>query len=624
MSVAGYIRSSIRRKLLAAIIGTTFAALAVAAAALLYYDLRTYERSSIDEFTTLAEVVGRAAVPALVFSDPQAAYENLQLLRVQPRIVAGVVYNDKGQAYARYGGAQDGGPADRLDGHRVQGDRITVFRGIFERGERIGAVEVTGRYDTRSRLANYVAILALVMLSSLLVAIAVSIWVRRTFTEPIVELASVARGVIERRDFSQRVEKSSEDELGLLVEGFNAMLAEVGGRSQALEHEVAERAAAEDALREEHRRKDEFIAVLSHELRNPLSPIRNAVSYLRAIPLADPKVAWARDIIDRQSAQLVRLIEDLMDVSRISQNRLELRLELVPLSQAVDMAVEATREMFAASKQELEVSLPGDPVYLRADAARLAQVLGNLLNNAAKYTDAGGRISISARVEDAYAVVTVSDTGIGIPQEDLPGVFEMFSQVQLNRSRSRGGLGIGLALVRALVEMHRGTVSAHSEGPGTGTRFVVRLPLAGAVQRARAPAQAGSQLAPADRLDILVADDVSDSLETLAAMLQGAGHQVHGATCGSEALRVAELVRPDVAILDIGMPDLSGYEVASAIRKQPWGAGIVLIALTGWGQRDDISRAMEAGFDHHMTKPAEPERLYEVLFSAAQSGRPAG
>jgi signal transduction histidine kinase/CheY-like chemotaxis protein len=620
MTFGDYIRRSIRRKLLAAIIGTTFAALAVAAAALLFYDLRTYERSSIDELTTLAEVVGRAAVPALVFDDRQVAYENLQLLRAQPRIFSGAIRDAGGRAFARYGEEDAGVGTSPEDGYSIDGDRISVVRNITEKGERIGSVFVKGRYDIRSRLQNYIAILALVMLSSLLVAIALSIWVRRTFTGPIVELASVARGVIERRDFSQRVRKSTEDELGLLVEGFNAMLSEVGGRSQALEHEVAERTVAENALREEHRRKDEFIAVLSHELRNPLSPIRNAVSYLQAIPLADPKVAWARDIIDRQSAQLVRLIEDLMDVSRISQNRLELRLELVSLTQAVDMAVESTHEMFAANKQLFELSLPREPVYLRADAARLGQVLGNLLNNAAKYTEAGGRISLEARVEDGQAVVTVSDSGIGIPREELSGVFEMFSQVQLNRSRSRGGLGIGLALVRALVEMHRGSVEAHSDGPGMGTRFVVRLPLAGSLQRA-AVAESGRIEETNGMLDVLVADDVADSVDTMAALLRGAGHRVRVATDGPQALNAALECRPDVAILDIGMPGMNGYEVAAAIRRESWGGNVVLVALTGWGQKDDVRRATEAGFDYHMTKPADPTRLHEVLANAARPRR---
>jgi signal transduction histidine kinase/ActR/RegA family two-component response regulator len=615
MSLFEYIRRSIRTKLLVAVIGTTFAALMVAAAALLFYDLRTYERSSIDELTTLAEVVGRASAPALVFDDRQAAIDNLRMLRAQPRILSGAIYDARGVLFARYGEDAPMLAAPQADGYLTEGDRISVVRNVDEKGERVGSVHVAGRFDIRSRLMNYAAILAIVMASSLGVAVALSMWARRTFTEPIAELARVARGVIERRDFSQRVEKSTDDELGLLVHGFNAMLAEVGGRSEALEHEVAERRAAENALREEHRRKDEFIAVLSHELRNPLSPIRNAVAFLRSIPLADSNVAWARDVIDRQSGQLVRLIEDLMDVSRISRNRLELRLAVVPLAQAVDMAVESTRAMFAANHQTLEVSLPQQPLYVRADIARLAQVLGNLLNNAAKYTNRGGSIVLDARRSGPEVVVRVIDDGIGIPAEQLDHVFEMFSQVELNRSRSLGGLGIGLALVKALVEMHRGTVSAQSEGAGQGTTFTVRLPLAANVAGTLPAARASR---PGAALAILVADDVADSLESLCALLRGAGHEVFAASDGNEALSIAGERRPEVAILDIGMPGMSGYDVAQAIRRERWGADMKLIALTGWGQKDDVRRSMEAGFDHHMTKPAEPTRLYELLYAAAQ------
>jgi PAS domain S-box-containing protein len=377
--------------------------------------------------------------------------------------------------------------------------------------------------------------------------------------------------------------------------------------------DVTARKRAEEALREADRRKDEFLATLAHELRNPLAPLRNALHVLK-LTGGNPRVAEeARAVMERQLAQMVRLIDDLLDVSRITRGKLRLRRERVELASIVQSAVEGSRPLIEASGHRLTVVLPPEPLLLDADPTRLAQVFGNLLTNAAKYTDRGGRIGLTAERKGHEVVVAVRDTGIGIAAEHLPRLFEMFSQVAPALERSQGGLGIGLSLARGLVELHGGGIEARSEGLGKGSEFVVRLPLA-----VRSPNE-GQQGAGADEgpcvpgCRILVADDSRDAADSLAMMLRLAGHEVHAVHDGQEAVEAAGWFRPDVALLDIGMPRLNGLQAARHIRGQPWGKKILLVAITGWGQEEDKRRATEAGFDHHLTKPVDPAALEEVL-----------
>jgi signal transduction histidine kinase/ActR/RegA family two-component response regulator len=511
------------------------------------------------------------------------------------------------------------------EGFAIDRGMIAVSVPIVENGEALGTVYLQARYEVGTRLAQYFGVLAAVTLASLLVALFLSIWLRRTLTDPIVTLAAATRRVVNDRDFSQRVAKTSSDELGELVESFNEMMAEVGRRSQALEdsnralgREVAERTAAEAALREADKRKDEFIAVLSHELRNPLSPIRNAVALMK-VREQDPVSTKARDIIDRQSHHLARLIDDLMDASRINQNKMELRLGEVSVTKVVSMAVESAQALVSAKKQSLEIHLPEEPVWLRADAARIAQVLGNLLNNASKYTDEGGHLRIDVRPQGDTVAIAVADDGIGIPAEAAAELFQMFSQIKAHRSRAGGGLGIGLALAKGLIEMHGGHIEAQSDGPGRGSRFVVTLPAAHVQVRAAEEPAAAFATVPALRLTILVADDVRDSADSLSELLRGYGHTVVIARDGLEAVAQAARHRPDLAVLDIGMPGLDGYEVARRVRAEPWGWDITLIALTGWGQREDQRAVRTAGYDFHMTKPTDVERLLELVGQTASS-----
>jgi PAS domain S-box-containing protein len=378
--------------------------------------------------------------------------------------------------------------------------------------------------------------------------------------------------------------------------------------------DITLRKRAEEALREANRRKDNFLAMLAHELRNPLAPIRNATEILRIKGPAEGEIRVVRDIIDRQVRQMTRLVDDLLDVARITRGKIQLRKEWVDLAAVVGDAIESARPLLEASAHKLTVKLPPRPIHLDADPTRLSQILLNLLNNAAKYTPRGGHIRLAAERNGSEVVITVRDNGIGIAPEHLPHVFEMFSQVTPALERSEGGLGIGLALVRGLLDLHGGSIEAHSEGSGRGSEFTVRLPAVAEtdlVERQEpAGTPAGSQ---GPRCRILVVDDNRDAADSLALMLQLKGHDIRTAEDGAQGVQIAEEYRPDLVLLDIGMPRMNGYEAARHIRQQPWGKTMRLVALTGWGQDEDKRRAAEAGFDQHLTKPVEHARIEALL-----------
>ncbi len=388
--------------------------------------------------------------------------------------------------------------------------------------------------------------------------------------------------------------------------------------------DIHEQKEMQEALKQADRRKDEFLATLAHELRNPLAPIRNALHIMRLKANDPATMEQARLIMERQLGQMVRLVDDLLDVGRITRGRLELRKERVDLAGIVKNAVDATFPLIEAAGHELTVALPPQPVYLDADPVRLAQVLSNLLNNAAKYMERGGRIWLSAARSDSELVVTVRDTGIGIPAEALPAVFDMFTQVEGSLEKSRGGLGIGLTLARQLVELHGGTIEARSDGSGKGSEFTVRMPvvpmLAGVVTSRDDEARQDIPI----RFRILVADDNIDAAESMGMMLRLMGNDVRTVRDGLQAVEEAAAFRPDVALLDIGMPGLNGYESARRIREQRWGKEIVLVALTGWGQEEDKRRAAEAGFDRHFTKPVSPAELAQLMARLYADSDPAG
>ncbi len=386
-------------------------------------------------------------------------------------------------------------------------------------------------------------------------------------------------------------------------------------RAVGIAEDVTERRRAADALREADRRKDEFLAMLAHELRNPLAPIRNALHLLK-LPGADARVGErARGIMERQVEHMVRLVDDLLDVSRIMRDKIDLRREPIDLATVVARAVETAQPALDAEGHELTVSLPAEPLRLDGDLVRLAQVVSNLLHNAAKYTERGGKIALAAERRGDEAVLRVRDNGIGVSPELLPRIFDMFVQAERRTRDARGGLGIGLTLVRRLVEMHGGSIEARSDGPGTGSEFVVRLPLLpGAATGDRPPVPAAGPPAgkPAPRR-VLVADDNPDAADSLAMMLRLQGHDVRVAYGGRAALEQARSEAPDVALLDLGMPVLDGYELAKQFREDPCLRQVLLVAVTGWGQTEDRRRTQEAGFHHHLVKPVEAEALEKVL-----------
>jgi len=378
----------------------------------------------------------------------------------------------------------------------------------------------------------------------------------------------------------------------------------------AAQREIASRERAEAALREADRRKDEFLATLAHELRNPLAPIRQAALISQSATATEAQKRWSHDVISRQVQHMSLLLDDLLDVSRITRGTLELRRKPTELGAIVEAAVETARPAIDAKRHELLVDIPTTAVRFSADPLRLAQVLSNLLTNAAKYTDPEGQIRVAAGVSNGTLTVSVTDSGIGIPPEDITGVFAMFSQVKSTRDRSEGGLGIGLALARGLVELHNGTLEARSRGVGFGSEFIVRLPLTRTEAQSSQPAGGQRGPRPSSR-KVLIADDNRDAAESLAVLLRMDGHDVTIAYDGPQALAMLAQTRPEVALLDIGMPGLNGYEVARRVRHL--GSAVTLIAVTGWGQDRDKAQAREAGFDHHFTKPVDPARLSELL-----------
>jgi PAS domain S-box-containing protein len=382
--------------------------------------------------------------------------------------------------------------------------------------------------------------------------------------------------------------------------------------------DMTEQQLLQQALLDADRRKDEFLATLAHELRNPLAPIRNGLQLMRLAGSDGEAVEQARSMMDRQLVQMVRLVDDLMDVSRITRGKLELKMERVQLHLVLNSAVETSRPLIEQMGHELIVTLPKEPIVVDADLTRLAQVFVNLLNNAAKYSDRGAQIRLIAERQGSDVVVTVKDNGIGIAADQLPHIFEMFTQVDRSLEKAQGGLGIGLTLVQRLVEMHAGQIEAHSDGPGKGSEFVVRLPV---VVEASVPPKADKRHEGdmTSSLRILIVDDNRDSADSLAMMLKIMGNDTHTAYDGEEAVTLSDKFRPDVILLDIGLPKLNGYEACRRIRARSEGEKLVIIAQTGWGQDEDRQRTHDAGFDHHMVKPVDPNALMKMLAGLSEA-----
>jgi two-component system, chemotaxis family, CheB/CheR fusion protein len=391
---------------------------------------------------------------------------------------------------------------------------------------------------------------------------------------------------------------------------------------QALRESEQRLRASEEALRDADRRKDEFLALLAHELRNPLAPIRYALAANKKEGRTQDQQKRAEEVIERQVSHMSRLLDDLLDVSRITRGTLELKKSPTELTLLVGSAIETARPILDSKRHTLALDLPKQAVRLDADPVRLAQVFSNLLINAAKYTDPGGRIQLRATQQGSEVLIAISDNGIGISDDMKPRLFTLFSQAQSAVGRSEGGLGVGLSLVRGLVSLHGGSVEALSDGPGKGSEFVVRIPVGASLECSESDAVTDVPV-PGAGLKILVVDDSRDAADTCAILLELSGHHVQTAYTAQRALELAETFRPHLFLLDIGLPDLDGYQLARKIRATPWGRGAVLIAVTGWGQDADRRRAFDAGFDHHLTKPIAAETVESLIHSLSPLREPA-
>ena len=440
--------------------------------------------------------------------------------------------------------------------------------------------------------------------------------------------AQAAAGETFRRELPYRVGSGADRVVDLTIlpitddEGRVVLLAPTGT-------DITDRRQLEDHLRllsaemaDSNRRKDTFLATLSHELRNPLAAIRNAAAVMKVAQGDEARVQRARAAMDRQIAHMVRLLDDLLDISRITADKLELKLRQVTIADVVNEAVEAARPVLDAAGLAFEVALPATPAHLRADPARLAQVLGNLLGNAAKFTAAPGAVSLTATTQDDQIRISVRDTGIGIPDHMRARVFDLFTQVGHSAGASQGGLGIGLSLVKRLVEMHGGAVQVYSEGTGHGSEFVVCLPMVRG-QEPTEPAALTVDAPDTPALRIFVVDDDQDSANTLAMLLESSGHVIAVVHDGTAAMAQVAAFAPDVVLLDIGLPVISGLEVCRWMRAQPWGHAVSVIALTGLGQDHDRQETLAAGFDRHLVKPVEPAELFTALRHGPTASRPA-
>ncbi|HKF97959.1 MAG TPA: response regulator [Steroidobacteraceae bacterium] len=480
---------------------------------------------------------------------------------------------------------------------------------IFVTGIHVSELDRLRGY--KAGAVDYVAIPVVPEILRSKVAVLVELYCKRHELRQLNRILANANRQLSEANLTLQAERTRE------LESFNATLqranTELEETNRSLQKEVGERARAERALQEADRNKDEFLAMLAHELRNPLAPIRNALQLMRMNP-SQPRLQWAQEVIHRQLVSLTRLVDDLLDVSRITRGKITLTRQALDIATLINRAVETIEPLVLEREHQLTLRIPPDPMRVDGDPTRLTQALANVLGNAAKYTERGGRIELTCTRQGAEVELRVRDNGIGIPAELLPRIFDLFTQLDRRSDQALSGLGIGLALVRRLLEMHGGSISALSEGAGTGSEFVIRLPLlADSAVRTESDNDPQHADVPAVPRRILLADDNADALESLATVLRLRGHEVFSASNGAIALETAGRHVPEVALLDIGMPLLDGYEVARRIRAQEWGKGMTLVALTGWGQDADRRRSREAGFDTHLVKPLDLDQLSDLL-----------
>ncbi len=617
----------IRRKLAWMNVLSAGVALALAGVAFIAYDLFTFRAGMVHEMSTQAKIVGENTASALLFNDRASAAETLAALRAQSHIIKASVLTAKGVPFATYVRA-DARPSPEIDtpsagaSHRFAQDRLVVVEDILVDGERVGSVRISSDLrEVDDRLRRYFVIVVLVMLVSTMTSFAISSRLQTVISGPILHLVNRAREVSEKQNYAVRATPSSDDELGLLIRTFNEMLGQIQQRDEALKN-------ARDEAESANRAKDEFLAMVSHELRTPLTPILMWTNMLRSGALGPPDAKRGLEVIEVSARSQAQLVEDLLDVSRIISGKLRLEAHPIQLRSVIESAIESVR----AGAQEKEIQLRthfGDQMgECIGDPERLQQVLWNLLSNAIKFTPRSGVVDLRLESDAGEVKLSVEDSGEGIPAALLPHIFERFRQADSTTTRPHGGLGLGLAIVRHLVELHGGTVSAESPGKGRGSRFTVRLPRA-EEQTRRAQAAAIDAVATGPRplllgIRVLVVDDEAITCESIKTVLTQSGAQVQSALSTSAAMQVVLQWNPDVVVSDIAMPGEDGYSLIRMLRRreQEGKKRVAAIALSAYARTEDRSRALAAGFQMHVAKPVDPTDLVRRVAELSAQARP--
>ena len=617
-------RPSLSGRLTRASMLTTMVVLLLCAAALIGYELSTYRRAWVADLRTQGDLIAHATAASIVFNEPKSAAENLALLKIQPRIRAAAVYRSDGSRFARYEASGAEPLASHLEspgGEEVQfvGSTLDVMLPIRHDDEFVGSIAIRATHDIWPRIATYVGIVFAVMTVGLAVAAAVYRKLQREVTRPLEQMREVAHQVMATRDWTLRAPPTEYEDIAVLVEAFNGMLAESQTRTRELELEMRERVHAERELRTADRRKDEFLAMLGHELRNPLAPMSNALTLL-SLPQSSSDVRdRSLQILKRQQQHLSRLIDDLLDVSRMSTGKLLLRTEQLDVVALARECIDVARPVADAKGVVLRGIGAARPQWVNGDPTRLAQVFSNLLSNAERYTPRGGCIDVGVERVGDRVEISISDNGIGIDPTVQERIFDLFVQADQSLERGNVGLGLGLTLARHLARLHGGDIRVSSSGVGQGACFVVQLPLTAAPIDEYHESSEGESPAASTAVvgDVLIADDNVDFAVSLAAFLEASGFSVRVVHDGASAVDAATVDVPAVAILDIGMPRLNGYDVARELRRSVRTRSIKLIAVTGWGQPSDKKMATDAGFDLHIVKPVDPNTLLAALTQIA-------
>lgn len=622
-------QTSLHQQLMRASMLTTFVAVLLSAGALLAYELAIYRNAWVADLRTQAELIARSMAAALELKDDKLARENLLTLKSQPRIQAAAVYGANGELIAVHT-VEPNALWARMAVDlptwepRFRGATLEMTHPVERNGTRLGTLYLKARHDVWSRLTDFAGIVLVVSALSLASAFYLFGRLRRRATAPLEKMTDVAKEVIESHNWSLRAPETHYKDLGVLVDAFNRMLSECETRTSELEREMVTRQNVEQELRQADRHKDEFLATLAHELRNPLSPMTSAVALLR-MPTAS---AATRDkalvVLDRQLKHIVRLINDLLDASRMATGKLSLETELLDVGELLSTVTEGTVALADQNGIQLSLHMPRETLCVEGDSVRLTQVFSNLLSNAFRYTRRGGQVKVTLAEEATWVRIHVKDTGIGVEPAMQERIFNLFEQADKTLARGSAGLGVGLTLSRQIIDLHHGTVSMSSDGLDQGSCFTVSLPRLDCDVRDDQDAE-GAGATWIRPLRILIADDNVDLADNFAEILRASGHEVETVYDGEAAVRAAQARVPDIALLDIGMPKLDGYDVARRLRANLATRGVHLVAITGWGAAEDKDAAKQAGFDHHLLKPVAPEDLERVLrdaFEAFQASRP--